>query len=262
MPILHSIIPQAKSLGCRIYRISGIGESLIEDAIGEKILAIPGVELGYCARPGDVDVRIIGEAEALGRAHSIIVAALGSSIYSTSGEGLEQVLVKLLAARKETLAIAESCTGGLLAHRITNVPGASDVFIAGYVTYANATKIDILGADQKLIEQHGAVSGPVARAMAEGARARARSTYALATTGIAGPTGGLPDKPVGTVHIAFASAGSETIAKTFFFPSDRETFKQLAAQAAFDLLRRKMIDNQNPKSQTPNPSETPSSNTQ
>jgi nicotinamide-nucleotide amidase len=117
------------------------------------------------------------------------------------------------------------------------VPGASDIFVAGYVTYANAAKIDILNVDPTLIEKHGAVSEQVARAMAEGARARARSTYALATTGIAGPSGGSPEKPVGTVYVALASANSETVAKKFFFPSDRETFKQLATQAALDLLR-------------------------
>jgi nicotinamide-nucleotide amidase len=127
----------------------------------------------------------------------------------------------------------------LLANRITNVPGSSAVFLAGYVTYANAAKIDILHVDPKLIVQHGAVSEPVARAMAEGTRARAGSTYAVATTGIAGPSGGSPDKPVGTVYVALAS-DSETIARKFFFPTDRETFKDLVAQTAFDLLRRKL----------------------
>ncbi len=237
MSILRAIVPRSDSVECRIYRITGIGESLVEKAIGEKILAIPDIELGYCARPGDVDVRVIGEPGALDLADSIVTAALGSAVYSTDGEDLEEVLVKLLAARKATLAVAESCTGGLVAHRITNVPGASDVFVAGYVTYANSTKIDILSVDPKLIEKHGAVSEPVARAMAEGARARAGSTYALATTGIAGPSGGTEEKPVGTVHIALASANSDTVAKKFFFPTDREMFKQLASQTALDLLR-------------------------
>jgi nicotinamide-nucleotide amidase len=214
---------------------------LVEEAIGEKVLAIPGVELGYCARPGDVDVRIVGEPGALERADTIITGALRKWIYSVGGEDLEEVLVKLLAARTETLAVAESCTGGLLAHRITNVPGASDVFVAGYVTYANETKIDILHVDQDLIERHGAVSEAVARAMAEGAQACAASTYALATTGVAGPSGGSPQKPVGTVFLALAAANSETMAKKFFYPSDRETFKELATQAGLDLLRGKLL---------------------
>jgi PncC family amidohydrolase len=150
------------------------------------------------------------------------------------------VLVKLLTRRRETLAVAESCTGGLLANRITNIPGASEVFVAGYVCYANRAKIGMLDLDPKLIEQHGAVSELVARALAERARACAGSIYALATTGIAGPAGGTPQKPVGTVYIALA-APSRTVARKLFFPSERETFKQLTTQAAFDLLRRKLI---------------------
>lgn len=236
---LRTIVPLSSALDRRIYRIAGIGESLVEQKVGDKILAIPGIELGYCARPGDVDLRIVGDSQSLAHADIVIREALALSIYSVAGENLEQVLAKLLAERKETLAIAESCTGGLLSSRITNVPGSSEVFLAGYVTYANAAKIDILRVDPRLLEQDGAVSEPVARAMAEGARGRAGSTYALATTGIGGPSGGSPEKPVGTVHIALASE-LETIARKFFFPTDRETFKDLVAQTAFDLLRRKL----------------------
>ena len=241
MSILQAIVQTPSAIERKLYKIADRGESLIEQAIGEKILAIPGIELGYCARPGEVEVRVIGEARAVAEANEIIRSALGLSIFSTSDENLEEVIVRLLTERKETLALAESCTGGLLANRVTNVPGASQVLVAAYVPYANETKIDILNVDLSLIEQHGAVSEPVAQAMVEGARIRARSTYALATTGIAGPSGGSPEKPVGTVYIAFAAAGSETIVKKFFFPSDRETFKELTAQASFDLLRRKMI---------------------
>lgn len=241
MPILRSIVQNPSSLERRIYKIANMGESLVERAIGEKILAIPEIELGYCARPGEVDVRIISNTAGLERADAIIRSALQSSIFSTGDETLEEVIVKLLTERNETLALAESCTGGLLAHRITNVPGASAVFVAGYAVYANEAKIDLLGLDAASIEQHGAVSEPIARAMAEGARARTKSTYAIATTGIAGPTGGSPEKPVGTVYVALASTNGETIVKKFFFPSERETFKQLAAQAGFDLLRRKLI---------------------
>ena len=140
-----------------------------------------------------------------------------------------------------SLATAESCTGGLIANFITNAPGASEIFLGGYVTYANNAKSDLLNVAPKLIEKHGAVSEQVACAMAEGARARATSTYGVATTGIAGPSGGSDQKPVGTVYIALASEESETIAKRFFFPTDRATFKQLAAQTALDLLRRKVI---------------------
>src|SRR5437763_4686614 len=114
IPILRSLAPSS-AIEQRIYKIAGMGESTVEEAIGEKVLAIPGIELGYCARPGEVDVRIIGEPSAVERADSIIQSALGSSIFSTSDETLEEVVVKLLTARQKTLAVAESCTGGLLA---------------------------------------------------------------------------------------------------------------------------------------------------
>ena len=238
MSILRSIVP-SRSIERRIYKIACVGESIVEEAIGAKVLAIAGIELGYCARPGEVDVRIVGAPAPVVRADKIIRGELGLSIFSTGDETLEEVLVKLLARRKETIAVAESCTGGLLAHRLTNVPGSSEVFLADYVVYANQAKIDMLDLDPKLIKQHGAVSERVARAMAEAARAKARSAYALSTTGIAGPSGGSPEKPVGTVYIGLAGP-DETVVKSLFFPSDRETFKQLTAQAGFDLLRRQL----------------------
>ncbi len=241
MPILRSLVPPSALLERRMYRIAGMGESLVEEAIGKKILAFPGIELGYCARPGEVEVRIIGKAEAIEQADAVIKSTLGLSIFSTADEALEEVIVQLLTKRNQTLATAESCTGGLIANRITNVPGASKIFVAGYVCYANRAKTDMLDVDPKLIEAHGAVSDRVARALVERARASATSDYALATTGIAGPSGGSPEKPVGTVYVGLASAESKTIAKKFFFPTDRETFKQLAAQAAFEMLRRKLL---------------------
>ena len=240
MPILRSIAGAPAAIERRLYKIACLGESAIEQAISDKVLAIPGIELGYCARPGEVDVRIVGKSDAVSRADVIVKNELGLSIFSANDETLEEVLVKLLSSRKETLAIAESCTGGLLANRITNIPGASSVFLAGYICYANEAKMDMLSVDRELIEMHGAVSDAVARALAQHARKRARSTYALATTGIAGPSGGSPEKPVGTVYIALATP-AETLVKKLFYPSDRETFKQIAAQAAFDLLRRKII---------------------
>src|SRR5215475_2956422 len=241
LPILHSIIAAPLPVERRSYRIAGIGESLVEKAIGEKVLAIPGAELGYCARPGEVEVRVIGDPNAIQAADAIIRRELGISIFSDDNEALEAVVVRLLKQRKETLATAESCTGGLIANQITNVPGASEIFLVGYVTYANSVKSDVLNVDSKLIDKHGAVSEAVARAMADGARTRAASTYALATSGVAGPTGGSDEKPVGTVYIALASKNSRTPTKKFLFPTDRETFKQLTAQVALDLLRRRLL---------------------
>jgi len=239
MSILQGFVGSA-AIERRLYKLAGIGESLVEEAIGEQVLALPNIELGYCARAGEVDLRIIGAPDAVRRADEIIRSKLGESIFTTADETLEQVVVKLLTERNQTLAMAESCTGGLLAHRITNVPGASEAFLAGYVTYADDAKIDILQVDAELLKKHGAVSEPVARAMAEGAQGRARSIHAISTTGIAGPSGGSAEKPEGTVYVGLASA-DETVVKRFFFPSDRATFKQLTAQAALDLLRRKLL---------------------
>jgi nicotinamide-nucleotide amidase len=137
--------------------------------------------------------------------------------------------------------VAESCTGGFLAHRITNVPGVSAVFLAGYVTYANEAKEGMLGIDPQLISAHGAVSENVARAMAEGARRRANATCALATTGIAGPGGGTEGKPVGTVFVALAAERAATQVRSFRFPDDRPTFKELTTQAALEMLRRFLL---------------------
>ena len=150
-------------------------------------------------------------------------------------------MVKLLSARKQTLAIAESCTGGYLAHRITNVPGASAIFLGGCVTYSNEAKIAMLGVDPALINKHGAVSKQAAQAMADGARARADSDYALATTGIAGPGGGSEEKPVGTVFIALSAKDRPASVQKRFFPDDRPTFKELATQAALEMLRQELL---------------------
>src|SRR6266571_1320279 len=135
MSILQGFVGSA-AIERRLYKLADIGESLVEEAIGEQVLALPNIELGYCARAGEVDLRIIGAPDAVRRADEIIRSKLGESIFATADETLEQVVVKLLTERNQTLAMAESCTGGLLAHRITNVPGASEAFLAGYVTYA------------------------------------------------------------------------------------------------------------------------------
>ncbi len=236
-PILQRLLPPRPAIEMHTVRVAGLGESAVEELIGEHLLALD-LELGYCARPGEVDVRTIGLPHILADAERIIVEKLGPHIVSHDQRSLEKVLVDLLTERRETLACAESCTGGLLAHRITNIPGASAVFLGGYVTYANEVKASALGVDPQLIEAHGAVSEPVARAMAEGARQRAGTGYALATTGIAGPDGGSAEKPVGTVFIALAGKMGETLVERHRFATDRKTFKDLVSQTAFDLLRR------------------------
>lgn len=238
VPIVRKITAASEKVVMRNFRIANMGESIIEKKIGDAVLAVPGIELGYCARPGEADVRVIGGAEAVSKAEMIVREKLGDAIFSVGDETLAAVLVRLLSERKQTVAIAESCTGGFLANEITNVPGASKVFVAGYVTYSNEEKIRTLDVSRESIEKFGAVSAQVGTEMAEGVRKRAGTTHGIATTGIAGPTGGSAEKPVGTVFVALSSENQPTRCEKFFFPTDRETFKQLVAQRAFDLLRR------------------------
>ena len=240
LPILEKLLPARPAFALRSYRIAGMGESGVEELVGGALLGL-GLEVGYCARPGEVDLRLIGGPEALARAEEIVVEKLGGHIVSREGEELEKVVVDLLTARGETFAVAESCTGGFVANRVTNVPGASAVFMQGFVTYANAAKTRALGVDAVLIEAHGAVSAEVAAAMAEGARAAAGVDHALATTGIAGPGGGSEAKPVGTVFIALATKLGATVVERHRFQHERETFKNLTAQTALDLLRRRLV---------------------
>ncbi len=240
LPILERILPPRPIMEMRTYRIAGLGESGVEELVGEALLAL-GLELGYCARPGEVDLRTIGAPETLDQAQSIITAKLGPHIVSEDLRAIEQVVVEILTARHETVATAESCTGGFLAHRLTNVPGASAVFVEGFVTYANPAKERTLGVPAAALAEHGAVSAVVAQAMAEGARRAAGVDHALATTGIAGPGGGSEEKPVGTVFIALASKLGPTLVERHRFPTDRETFKFLTTQTALNLLRRQLL---------------------
>lgn len=238
-PILKRIVPESANHEMRSFRVTGLGESMVEEKVGPDLLGM-GLEVGYCARPGEVDLRLIGPAATLGRASELVQERLGSFLFTQDLRSLEQVLVETLTASGKTLASAESCTGGFLANKITNVAGASRVFLAGYVTYANEAKTAALGVPADLIREHGAVSAPVAQAMAEGAVRAAGATFSLATTGIAGPDGGTPQKPVGTVYIALAQTGHSTVVKRHRFPTDRETFKNLVAQTALDLLLRRL----------------------
>ncbi|MGH8048522.1 MAG: CinA family nicotinamide mononucleotide deamidase-related protein [Chthoniobacterales bacterium] len=225
---------------CRVYRCVGIGESMVEARIGLRLTGVPGLEVGYCARPNEVDFRLIGPPALLDEIEPQVLAALGKFLVSTEGESLEEVVVARLRELRRSVATAESCTGGLLANRITNVPGASEIFGAGWVTYADKIKVGQLDVKTADLETHGAVSEQVAAQMAEGALAKANADFALATTGIAGPGGGTDDKPVGTVFLALAERDKPTLAWKEFFPTDRETFKQLTTQAALNALRKRL----------------------
>jgi len=166
---------------------------------------------------------------------------MGLHVYSTDGRALEEVLGAMLVERKMWIALAESCTGGLIASRLTDVPGSSRYVERGVVTYSNAAKVELIGVPEEMIHAHGAVSEQVATAMAEGIRARARTSLGVGVTGIAGPDGGTPDKPVGTVCIAAASDGATRV-RTFRFVGGREMVKFQASQAAMDMVRRMLLE--------------------
>ena len=246
-PLLRDVCPLDREFVCRTLRTIGMGESLVADKLEEPLrpLVQRGLELGYCARIGQVDVRLVAQGkeavELVREAETIVQGQLNKIIYSFDDEELEAVIVRLLTERKQTLALAESCTGGGLANRITNVPGASSVLLASLVTYANEAKQKFVGVKLETLAAHGAVSEAVAREMAEGARRETSADYALSVTGIAGPGGGSEEKPVGTVFIGLASS-DQTIVLKQFNNFDRETFKLVTTTQALEMLRRKLID--------------------
>jgi len=245
LPQLRKILP-AEPFVCRTLRSTGVGESVVEEMLSVPLnpFISQGIEVGYCARPGQVDVRLTargaGAGSLVSEAASVVVKVLGASCYGEGDEELEFTIVRLLTDRGQTLAVAESCTGGLVAHKLTNVPGASAVFRAGIVSYSNESKTDFLGVPQEVLAVNGAVSEVVAGLMAEGVRTRTDSNYGLGITGIAGPTGGTPEKPVGTVFIGLATASRTLVAKQLNC-LDRESFKQLTSQQALEMLRQAVL---------------------
>jgi nicotinamide-nucleotide amidase len=245
-PLLPRVLPLASGFVCRTLRTTGIGESVVEEKVDGPLQrwVKAGLDLGYCARPGQVDVRLSargdGAEQQVREAEATVRDLLGVHVYGVEDEALETVIVRLLTERKLTLALAESCTGGCIANRVTNVPGASAVLLAGLVTYSNAAKEKFLGVQAGTLAQHGAVSEPVAREMAEGVRRQSRADYALSVTGIAGPSGGTPDKPIGTVFIGLAGP-TGTVVERRSNSFDRETFKQVTTQQALELLRRTVL---------------------
>ena len=221
-------------------KVTGMGESDIVDRIEKDLEAMTGLELGYCLGRGDVDVRLSGKREIVEEAAKLVRERIGDFIVSDDRRVVEQVIVDLMKAAGQTLATVESCTGGELASRLTNVSGASAVFGHGFITYANQAKTQHVGVPTELLDAHGAVSEPVAQAMAEGALRVSGADHALSCTGIAGPTGGSEEKPVGTVFIGLASKNESTVVRKLFFPGARDRFKILTTQAAMEMLRRRL----------------------
>lgn len=222
-----------------VVRCTGIGEGLVQERM--RGLEIPtGVRIGWRAVIPEVQVKLRAGPEVpqdqLEALLEHLLAILGDRVFAVDGGSLEQVVGFRLRDRGETVATAESCTAGRLAAAITRVPGASAWFLEGAVVYANDAKVRACGVDPALLDAYGAVSEPVARALAEGIRRRAGSTWGLATTGIAGPSGGTPDKPVGTVHIAVAGPPG-TVHRRLHGPGARESVMDRAVGAVLDLLR-------------------------
>jgi nicotinamide-nucleotide amidase len=239
---LRLLLPPDAHRDCRYFKFTGLGESDISMALQDGLEAIGGLEIGYCLGKGDVDVRLTGPTESLNQASLLCREKLGEFLVSEDRRLVEEVVVDLLTKKQAWVATAESCTGGFIANRITNVSGASHIFGHGFVTYANEAKTQHLGVPAELIAQHGAVSAPVAAAMAEGCLRVSGANHALAVTGIAGPNGGTPEKPVGTVFVALASQGAKTEVRKRWFSGERERFKILTSQTALDFLRRRLCD--------------------
>jgi nicotinamide-nucleotide amidase len=245
-PMFHAeVVPRLRALSGVVdppvaleLKFTGIGESDFHDGIDDQLAALPGLEYGYCARIGEVDLRLIGPAEVIARGRKIALARFMPQLISEDGASLEQVVLRKFEARGWKLAVAESCTGGLICSRLTDVPGASAVLTHGFVTYANEAKIGLLGVREESLAVHGAVSDVVAQEMAEGALRVSGAQVAVAVTGIAGPGGGSVEKPVGSAWIGLAMAGAETRAVRVFQPRNRKDFKLAVSQAALDLVRR------------------------
>lgn len=258
-----SILPRIKKSACGDFivvkkvKCIGAGESTIAEMLGDLMARGRNPQINCTVDCGIITLHIIARAEDKSRAETMAAediqrlrGILGKLVYGLDEQSLPGVVGQNLLARKKTLAVAESCTGGLVAEMITDVPGSSRYFLNGWVTYSNESKILELGVKKELIEQAGAVSSEVAAAMAAGAKQKSGADFAIAVTGIAGPQGGSEQKPVGLVYISIAlptgidpadspNSGVDT-EKFLFGPRDRDFIRQRAAQTALNLLRLKL----------------------
>lgn len=246
VPKLHEMAGGVAIARC-VFRTACLFESALDQRIAPIYTKYKNIETTVLAKPGQVEVRLTArgknkeEAERL--MHELgdqIDRELDEYIFTRSEQTLEQVVGELLTAKNATISVAESCTGGLLAHRLTNVSGSSRYFMSGIVTYSNESKMELAGIPPLLLEMQGAVSAEVAQGLAEGVRHRANTTIGVGITGVAGPTGGSDAKPVGTVHVAVALP-TGTVQRQFLFPGDREKIRWQAAQAGLDMVRRELL---------------------
>jgi nicotinamide-nucleotide amidase len=246
LPRLREAVPP-RCIATRTLKAAMIPESQADKLLAPIYSTYSDVETTILAHAGDLQVTLICSRPTLEAAQQRVdelagrlEEALDDFLYSSQGDSLEQIVLYYLGLRQATLAVAESCTGGLIAERITSVPGASRSFVGGAVVYSDKLKTEMAGVPAELIEYHGAVSAEVAKALAEGIRLRTGATIGLGVTGIAGPTGATEKKPVGLVHIAVADAQS-TDALERTFRGDRERIREWAAQQALDLVRKRLM---------------------
>lgn len=229
-------------------KIASLPESVVEERIGPAYEEFGRESITILASPGDIRLRATAEGTEPERRQRLEVMAArlaelaGTAVYAFREEDtLEKVVGELLRKASATVALAESCTGGLVSERLTRVPGSSDYVLGGAVTYSNELKTQMVGVPAEMLAEHGAVSEPVARAMAEGVCRALGSAYGIGITGVAGPGGGSEDKPVGTVHIALAGPDGETDHRKVRFPGDRERIRWHASQLALEMLRRRLL---------------------
>jgi len=230
---VRDVLDRAQAPEYRVLRVYGLSESAVARALAEAGGEPEGVQATICAHAGEIWVELFGDAEGLA---GELREALGSSVFVEDGRPVEQIVLDLARERGLSLGTAESCTGGLVAARLTSISGASDVFRGGIVAYENDVKVERLGVPREVLEAHGAVSAETATAMAQGARDALGADVAVADTGIAGPGGGSAEKPVGLVYVHALGPEGEA-ARELQLPGDREAVRVRATAAALHLLR-------------------------
>ncbi|HSY92861.1 MAG TPA: competence/damage-inducible protein A [Candidatus Binatus sp.] len=243
---LRAKVPPAY-LAVRTLKIAMLGESAVDARVAPIYKRYTDVETTILAGAGEIELHFKSRAASQDAAQrrvdevaGVVEDELDDAVYSRNGESLEQIVGYWLQMRNATVAVAESCTGGMLAERLTSVSGASRYFLGGAVVYSNALKTELAGVPTEMIDRHGAVSREVAAALAEGIRYRCESTLGVGITGVAGPTGGTPDKPVGLVfHAVASSTGTEIVQRNF--PGDRKRIRRFASTMALDMLRKKLM---------------------